>query len=76
MISGGRAGSASGGEVEGGLGFAAGGQVVGGRGKEGGFVGVMVVVGAVVLGRKVAFEHKSECVKIGLGWYGALLIAG
>ena len=40
------------------------------RGKEGDFVGATIVVGAVVLARKVAFEHKSECVKIGLGWYG------
>ena len=68
MISGGRAGSEGSGEVEGGLGFAAGGQVVGGRGKEGGFARVVVVVGAVVLGRDVAFDRKkNECVRLGLG---------
>ena len=69
MISGGRAGSEGGGEVEGGLGFAAGGQAVGGRGEEGGFARVVVVVGAVVLGRDVAFDRKkNECVRLGLGW--------
>ena len=68
--------SAGGGKVEGGLGFEDGGHMVDGRGKEGDFVGVVVVDGAVVLGRREAFEHNSECVSIGLGLYGVLLIPG
>ena len=50
--------------------------MVDGRGKEGDFVGVAVVDGAIVLGRREAFEHNSECVSIGLGWYDVLLIPG
>ena len=67
MISGGRAGSEGGGEVEGGLGIAEGGQVVGGRGEKGNFASVVVVVETVVLGRAVAFDRKSECVRLDLG---------
>ena len=44
--------SAGGGEVEGGIGFENGGHLVDGRGKEDAFVGVVVVGGAVVLGRR------------------------
>ena len=68
MVGGGKARSEGGGEVEGGLGIAEGGQIVGGRGKEGNFARVVVVVGTVVLGRDVAFDRKSECVRLDLGW--------
>ena len=63
------------GEVEGGLGFEDGGHMVGGRGKEGDFVGVVVVDRKVVLGRKDAFEHNSEFVNVDRR-YGILLIPG
>ena len=68
MVGGGKARSEGGGEVEGGLGIAEGGQIVGGRGEEGNFARVVVVVGTVVLGRDVAFDRKSECVRLDLGW--------
>ena len=68
-------GSASGGELEGGVGFENGGHMVDGRGKEGDFVGVVVVDRKVVLGRKDAFEHNSEFVNDDRR-YGMLLIPG
>ena len=68
--------SASGGEVEGGLGFEDGGHLVDGRGKEDDFVGVVVVDCKVVLGRREAFEHNSEFVSDDLDGYGVLLIPG
>ena len=68
MVGGGKARSEGGGEVEGGLSIAEGGQTVGGRGEEGNFAKVVVVVGTVVLGRDVAFDRKSECVRLDLGW--------
>ena len=68
MVGGGKARSDGGGEVEGGLGIAEGGQIVGGRGEEGNFARVVVVVGIVVLGRDVAFDRKSEWVRLDLGW--------
>ena len=68
--------SAGGGEVEGGVGFENGGHFVDGRGKEDDFVGVVVVDGAVALGRREAFEHNSEFVSDDLDGYGVLLIPG
>ena len=67
MISGGRARSEGGGEVEGGLGIAEGGQVVDGRCEKGNIASVVVVEGTGVLGRAVAFPRRSECVKLVLG---------
>ena len=67
--------SAGGGEVEGGIGFENGCHLVDGRGKEDDFVEVVVVDGAVVLGRREAFEHNSEFVNDDR-WYGVLLIPG
>ena len=43
-------------------------EVEGGRGTEGNFASVVVVVEAVALGRDVAFDRKSECVRLDLGW--------
>ena len=40
---------------------------MGGRGEEGNFASVVVVVETVVLGRAVAFDRKSECVRLDLG---------
>ena len=67
MISGGRAGSEGGGEVEGGLGIGEGDQVVSGRGGEGNFASVVVDEGTGVLGLVVAFDRRSECVRLDLG---------
>ena len=53
--------SAGGGKVEGSVCFENGGHFVDGRGKEDDFVGVVVVDCKVVLGRREAFEHNSEC---------------
>ena len=74
-INGGNVVSAGNGKVEGGLGFANGGHFVDGRGREGDFVGVVVVDRKVVLGRKDAFEHNSEFVNVDRR-YGMLLIPG
>ena len=67
IIGGGKARSEGGGEVEGGLGIAEGGQVVGGRGEKGNFASVVVDEGTGVLGLVVAFDRRSECVRLDLG---------
>ena len=40
---------------------------MGGRGERGNFASVVVVEGTSVLGRVVAFDRRSECVRLDLG---------